>query len=308
MTVTRLYGLTVRTDFALPEPPAGPAEQADVAIVTGDPLTSWEPQPAGEIVLDFATDQPWYTLVRLPDGGYHHRVHTLCDAVISPGLDRIDLRMHTDAAPGMDAVMTTGNLLSLMLFLRGTSVFHGSAVEVDGRAIGIVGQSGQGKTTTATLLCADGGFAVTDDVLVVDDPRACPRVRRGSSELRLRSGALELAATVDAASVRVSADSRQVLAPRRSSQESLALRAILIPFPSRDGSPLRFERLRPMDAAVALPRYPRLMGWRDPLILRTLLETAAALAASTPVLIARIPWGPPFPDTITDTLLETLDT
>lgn len=306
MSTTTLYGLTVATDFPLPETPASPGARIDVVISSGDPVTTWEPQPDGEVVLDFATDQPWYTLVRLADGGYHHRIHTLCDATISADLTQVRLRMHRDVNPGMDAVMTTGNLLSLLLFLRGTPVFHGSAVDVGGAAIAVVGQSGQGKTTTATLLCAEGGAAVTDDVLVIDDPGDGPRVRRGSAGLRLRSGAQALAPTVDDASVRISADSRQVLQPRLSVLARIPLKAILIPFPTRDGSPLRFERLPAMQAAITLPRYPRLMGWRDPGIQQAMLRTAAAVAATTPVIIARIPWGPPFPHGITESLMETL--
>jgi hypothetical protein len=159
----------------------------------------------------------------------------------------------------------------------------------------------------ATLFCTEGAAAVTDDVLVVDDADTLPRVRRGSGELRLRSGAAELAASLKGARRRLSADERNVVAPRYSSVFQPPLRAILVPMPTRDGSALRFERLRQMDASLALLNFPRLMGWNDPTVVKTIFREASALAQNIPVIAARIPWGPPFPPAVTEALFQELD-
>lgn len=301
-----LYGLAVEADFDLGD--AGPRSDApaDVRVTTGSAFTDWQPQPPGETMLDFATHEPWYTLVRLHDGSYHYRVHRIGDFLISADARDVEMHLHSDVAPGMDAIMVTGTVLSLLLFLRGTSVFHGSAVAAAAGAVGFVGHSGQGKTTMATLFCAEGAAAVTDDVLVVDLDAGRPAVRRGSRELRLRSGMADLAAQVPGAATRTSADARQILAPTHSGDESLPLRAVLIPLPTRDGSALRFERLRGATAAFALIRYPRLMGWQDPAVLQRMFVDATRIAAQVPILVVHVPWGPPFPHDLTGSLNEAL--
>ncbi|GAA0335997.1 phosphoenolpyruvate carboxykinase (ATP) [Micropruina glycogenica] len=306
MNVTQLYGLRIATDFDLHDSGTPTAGQPDVVVHSAESFDLWQPQPVGQVLLDFETHEPWYTLVRLEDGRFHYRVHSIGDFVISPDVTHVEMRLHRDVQDGMDAIMTTGTLLSLLLFLRGTSVWHGSAVDVAGEAIGFVGHSGQGKTTMATLFCAEGASVVTDDVLVIDEAGTRPTVRRGSRELRLRSGTAELVERLSDVATRTSADERQILAPTHAAQESTPLRAMLIPLPTRDGSALRFERLRGKNAALALVRYPRLMGWRDQGVLRRLFADASAVASTTPVFAALVPWGPPFPSDISGALAETL--
>lgn len=306
VNITELYGLRIATDFDLHDSGTPGAGDPDVVVHSGEPFNQWQPQPHGRVLLDFATKEPWYTLVQLDDGRFHYRVHSIGDFVISPDVARVEMRLHRDVENGMDAIMTTGTLLSLLLFLRGTSVLHGSAVDVAGEAIGFVGHSGQGKTTMATLFCTEGASVVTDDVLVIDQPGTHPTVRRGSRELRLRSGTAELVDRLADAATRTSADARHVVAPHHAEQESTPLRAILIPLPTRDGSALRFERLRIKDAALALVGYPRLMGWRDERVLRQLLADASAIVSTTAVFAAFVPWGPPFPENLTGSLAETL--
>lgn len=302
MTTARLYGLGIDADFDLHD--AGvPATSIDVRVRTLPPFTDWTPLSDGEVALDFATDEPWYTLIERSDGSWQFRVHTMCDFSISSDLSDVQIAMHTSSAVGMDAIMTTGTLLSLLLFLRSTPVLHGSAVEVDGESIGFIGHSGQGKTTMATLLCAEGATIVTDDVLVLDDVDAAPRVRRGSRELRMRSGLTQLADHIPGAGRRISADSRDVVVPAHTALDSAPLRALVIPRPRRDGGEFALTRLRPKQATLALMSFPRLMGWRSPRVLGEILRVNAATAGRVPVLIADVPWGPPFPDGLTEAIL-----
>lgn len=310
MTRARLYGLKVETDYDLHEigDPFDGAPDVDVRSLPR--FAEWAPLD-GEILLDFSTENDhWYVLVRDASGRLTLRIPTLCDFVISDDLVHVTVAMHIDAQDGMDAVLTTGTLLSALLFLRGDPVLHGSAVEVDGAAIGFIGHSGQGKTTMATAFCAEGAASVTDDVLVIDvEPGRQPLVRRGSREFRLREGTLDLVGGGDAdAATRTTVDARTVLTPRYTVHERLPLRAIVIPRPRRDGSPLSFERLSTKDAVLALLAFPRLMGWRDPEVLGAYFSLATSTAGAVPVVVANVPWGEPFAGGFTDALMDALTT
>lgn len=291
MSRALLYGLRVQADFDLHQPRANFGGRPDVVIITGRPLDDDPVALEGTLLLNFEPGLPWYRLVKTPDA-YHFRVYDVCDFVVAPTLDRVELRMHPSASPGMDSVMTTGTLLSLLIWLRGSHVLHGSAVELEGVGIGFVGHSGQGKTTMATALCAEGAAMITDDVLVVDRGADGPRVRRGSSELRLRPGADALVAAIGSLdSERVSADDRRVISPRVTVQPTVPLAALVIPDPTKDGSEFRLESVPRSRAALALLHYPRLMGWLDEAVLQAGFHHVLALASEVPVFVAHVPWG-----------------
>jgi len=61
-----------------------------------------------------------------------------------------------------------GGVFSVALHLQGLLCLHGSAVGVDGSAVGFLANKGSGKSTLATALCAAGGTLITDDMLPID--------------------------------------------------------------------------------------------------------------------------------------------
>jgi len=78
-----------------------------------------------------------------------------------------------------------GPVLGFVLRLRGVTCLHASAVEVDGRALAIVGPPGAGKSTLAAGF-ANAGFAVlSDDVSPVLNRRGRFSVQPGYPLLRL---------------------------------------------------------------------------------------------------------------------------
>jgi hypothetical protein len=84
-----------------------------------------------------------------------------------------------------------------LLSLRGQTVLHASAVELDGRAIAFSGQSGAGKTTTARALVRAGATLIAEDKLLIEYGAAGVRAL-SASEDKLRqwvnAAAVELAA------------------------------------------------------------------------------------------------------------------
>jgi hypothetical protein len=48
------------------------------------------------------------------------------------------------------------------------------------------------------------------------------------------------------------------------------------------------------------------MGWRTEAARRDLLAAASAIASRVPVVVARVPWGPPFEDELANKLSDFL--
>ena len=75
--------------------------------------------------------------------------------------------------------------LGVLLHRRGHLVLHGSAVDVGGRAVVLVGDKGAGKSTTAAALVARGHRLLTDDLVALDAGGAAPAVLPGPTQMKL---------------------------------------------------------------------------------------------------------------------------
>ena len=295
----RLYGLVVASDVELHQArPAPPGTPADVRVRRGEPRTRrTQGRPVdGEVVLDSGSRRQGYVAIVRPDGSHLLRFYGACDAEVSADLADVVVHPVDGADPGIATVLTTGAILAYVLVRRGHAVLHGSAVATDDGALAFVAPSGGGKSTMATLLCADGAGLVTDDVLRVDLDGGQPMVRAGATGLRLRKGADTLAALFGEGEPdqRLSADLRQVLTPGGDVPDALPLRALVVPFPEHRRSTVTVERVDPKGAAFDLLSFPRLLGWRDPAFLSRHLREVVEIVGRVPVLRAHVPWGPPF--------------
>ena len=211
------------------------------------------------------------------------------------------------ADPGVVSVLVSGTLLAFVLTMRGETVLHASAVQVGDAAVAFVGASGMGKSTMATLLCAEGGRLVTDDVLRLDLTSSPPTCALGATELRLRKGADHLADRFRSApGLRTTGDDRQALAAAPAATDDLPLAALVVPVP--DHSPERrtaeINRLSQRDAIMLLAQFPRLLGWQDASVLRAGFHQLADIVDRVPVHVAVLPWGPPFADDIAASVLR----
>src|SRR5207245_2121597 len=94
-----------------------------------------------------------------------------------------------EPASGVEArvlrLFLLGPALALLLVQRGLLVLHASAVEVAGRAIAFLGESGQGKSTTAAAFHACGHPVVADDVVAVQIEDGGPLIYPGLPQLNL---------------------------------------------------------------------------------------------------------------------------
>src|SRR6185312_3401168 len=224
---------------------------------------------------------------------------------------RVELRMRSSAPDGMDAIMVGGALLSLLLYLRGQTVLHASAIRLNGRSIAFMGRSGQGKSTLAALMCQAGAELITDDVVAVRST-APPSIEVGTPEVRLRpTAAASLATSLSPGSpVDRSADSRDLVMLRdvtkADDDHGSPLAALVIPFPRRDAV-LKVEQLSPTEALMSIVSNPHMPGWTDSAVLQRRFEIAAGLARTVPVFVGHVPWGPPFRDDIASAIWDAVD-
>ncbi len=293
-----LCGLLVESELDLHQQRPAPASGIpDVRVHVGARVPADARLPEGTVTaLVEGPSSPVYTFVKRGEGSHLLRFHGACDFEVGADLRDVVVRRAVDASPGIETVLAAGAMLATQLYLRGALVLHASAVDIGGRALAFVGRSGMGKSTVAALMCGAGARLITDDVLRIDHPATRPRARLGASEVRLRKGADSLVAGFVAPPARrTSADRRHVLRLPEGAEDNLPLTAVVIPRPDRHQHRTRVEALSGKQALLSLLSFPRIPGWRDQAIAREQFHATAALLDHVPVLVAHIPWGPPFP-------------
>jgi hypothetical protein len=178
-----VYGLVVASEqpFGSLEP-AGGADGLTITIrfagAGGIPVAS----PAGRP--ETGPDEP-IVHVMLDDGSVYLRVEDFFEVVVSPdGCDVI-----CAASSSVDRRTFEANLMNFVLgtalTLRGEEPLHSTVIDLDGRAIGLLGQSGAGKSTLAALLVNRGADLVTDDMLRIEFAHGLPLAHQGPYRLKL---------------------------------------------------------------------------------------------------------------------------
>lgn len=83
------------------------------------------------------------------------------------------------------AQCVVGPGLGVVLHRRGRLVLHGSAVDVGGRAVVLLGAKGAGKSTMAAALLARGHALLTDDLVALGEAAGGPSVLPGPTQMKL---------------------------------------------------------------------------------------------------------------------------
>lgn len=170
MTGYALHGLRVASSIDVPfHPWLGPSAPADIRIERGSVPVS------GELVWK-STILPNCTCLRHEDA-----------IVIAWDEARFAVRPDHVVVDATDEDVMRQLLIqpvwSILLTARGRQALHACAVERDGRAIAVAGNSGNGKSTAALTLIDQGWRLLTDDLLTLDEhDRAYP----GPPYMRLR--------------------------------------------------------------------------------------------------------------------------
>lgn len=129
-----------------------------------------------------ATDSQWAHYVPLPDGAEYLRWTGLFEFLISPDGRQIAGRPLPGATPEAFHTYLLGQVLSHSLIKLGFEPLHATVVDVEGQAVGFLGDTGRGKSTLAAAFLSAGARLLTDDLLVLredgGDFLACPGAPR----------------------------------------------------------------------------------------------------------------------------------
>jgi hypothetical protein len=319
-TLYRIHGLVVESDIPLVAPmpteaSGGRGEHdaigsaahpvADYRVVAGDPSECPHAPPPGRILAEISEDGFGFWLAETRDDPerWTLRYAGICEATLDRRQRVITVCRSYGADPGLLRIFLEGNILAHALAADGLLALHASAVEVDGRALAIIGPSGMGKSTLAALLCAAGAGLVSDDVLRVDSGDPGPMCFPGTRALRLRPAAASLAAGIDTTAVDETADGRTKVVPTRRADAPLPLASAILPEPSREAKTLEMMRLAAIDGLKQLISHPRLVAWRAPEQIGRLFQLTAEVAPGLRIYRAIVPWGPPFPPGLAEELL-----
>jgi hypothetical protein len=292
-----MHGLTLAAEYELDATATADAEAlgtTDYEVRAGERRPSASRPRRGRMLaaLERAERAEW--LLERPDGSWLLRYAKTADFEIDRDAGLIVSHLAPDAHEGLAPILLGGSVLAYLSAGPGRLVLHAGAVEIDGRAVALVGASGAGKSTTVAHLCLAGTPLLTDDTLVVclgEGARRRPVAQRGSRTIRLRPGARRRLAGLEEEAPRT-ADGRLLLRPASSQRPELELAMVVAVEYVDARAPIAVQRAGGIDAARALLAHPRSPGWRDPGRLREQFDLTARLAGQIPVLRAVLPDRP----------------
>lgn len=273
-----LYGVRMASDheFANPLPEStAPPGSADLVFTCVDETPSWADWSTATVVDEQgrrADGSPDFVFARFASH----------DAIRIPGAvdfyvfdDRVTCHVVDERHRYLVEIALLGMVLAFWLERRGTLTLHASVAVVDGSAVGFLGSSGGGKTSTL-LACLDRGHALlTDDLLAVREQGDHVRAERGYPALRLlpEQVARFVGSDEDLPLLHPDFEKRRVSVGDGGfgpfADGAAPLRRLYLPErgPAAD-APVVIERLRPDEAVMTLlrhsflPREVQRFGWQ----------------------------------------------
>jgi hypothetical protein len=284
-------GLRFRSDVALPFP-ISRQQSWDLEVHQGDDIQTSSP-PTGEVIAEYSLNGAWWYVLADTGADYRLRFRDCGEFTVSRDVTQIEIRRDPAGRHELLPILLAGTVTAALLTMRGRTVLHASAVSFHDSATAFMGQSGQGKSTLAALMCSRGARLVADDVLTVDSG---PTVRctGGATELRLRSSSAQIAETIPAATTRTTADHRLAVRTESARTEPIPLARIIVPRPSRTATETQVRLLTASEGLVAMLSSPRVLGWRSPDVVARDFDVLGEIANRVPIFDVTIPWGPPF--------------
>lgn len=159
-----VYGVTLSSEIALPLPSAGDGALAHVQLARASADYFAAAVGPGRFDLEWAG---WFQYLPLPDGRSYVRGREMGEVLISADGRHILCCPESSVPTESFYVYLLGQALSFALLMLGFEPLHATAIEVDGQAVALLAESGNGKSTLAAAFVAAGYSVLTDDVLMV---------------------------------------------------------------------------------------------------------------------------------------------
>jgi hypothetical protein len=153
------FGTTVVSDFELPELKTGASHGEPLRIRRGD----FELPPLEAVDCRRQGRQAQYGASGKKDVLHWEGMGAFC---VEDGVSILYATRSED--PALFRLYLLSEALGMALFQRGRFLLHGSAVEVNGKALIFLGTPGAGKSTTAASFHQLGCRALADDMVVLD--------------------------------------------------------------------------------------------------------------------------------------------
>ena len=159
-----VYGLVIESEMPLTSvhEVAGDEGDAGITLLAGPPEYFQAIEPGGPRDPD-----DWIEHVVLGDGSVYMKSSEVFEATISADGRTAICRMLGDVEQRAFEANLLNFIVSASLTLQGEETLHATVLEMDGRAVGLLGQSGAGKSTLAAYLISHGADLITDDMLRV---------------------------------------------------------------------------------------------------------------------------------------------
>lgn len=159
-----VYGLVIEGELPLTSvhEAAGGDGCADITLLAGSPDYFRAIVPGGT-----PDPEDWIEHVVLDDGSVYMKCSEVFEATISANGRTAICRMLGDVEQRAFEANLLNFVVSASLTLQGEETLHATVLEMEGRAVGLLGQSGAGKSTLAAYLISRGADLITDDMLRV---------------------------------------------------------------------------------------------------------------------------------------------
>lgn len=155
-TVYRAFGLHVISEIPFPELPQINEKQdmVDIEVTIGDLTKEWTESAISEEVVFVRENKVIFQILNTAIFSIHDG-------------NRIIVSPLTGYSEDAARLYLLGTCMGAILFQRKILPLHGSAVVIDGKAYGFVGDSGAGKSTLASAFINSGYQLLTDDVIAI---------------------------------------------------------------------------------------------------------------------------------------------
>lgn len=238
----RAFGMTIRSEIPLPELPADnrPHQEAELTV-TLEPLET-PPEQNG----------PPGTLYPVAEGEYRMDVEAVGSYLVQGGR-RIAIAPFPGVRPEVVRLFLLGTALGAVLHQRSGLALHASAVDIEGQAVLLMGDSGVGKSTTVAALVQRGYTLLADDVTYLVQQSGRTMVHQGVQRVKLWQESAEALGIAPASLTEVHPDfpSRRSMATPGGTLGSLPLGAIFLLTPGESQN-IALQRLAGAESLSAL--------------------------------------------------------